>query len=65
MPKMKTRKAAAKRFRITKKGKIVRNQANMRHLLSAKSKKKKRHLRKRGLVAKSDHARVKQMLAGG
>ena len=65
MPKMKTRKAAAKRFRITKKGKILRRHTKMRHLLSAKNKKKKRHLRKKGLVAKSDHARVKQMLAGG
>ena len=65
MPKMKSRRAATKRFRITKKGKIMRRHANMRHILESKSKKVKRSLRKVGRVAKSDVARVKQMLAGG
>lgn len=65
MPKGKTRKAAAKRFRITKKGKVLRRHAKMRHLLECKSKKKKRSLRQAGLVAPSDVARVRQMLPGG
>ncbi|OGB87002.1 50S ribosomal protein L35 [candidate division WOR-1 bacterium RIFCSPLOWO2_02_FULL_46_20] len=65
MPKMKTRRAAAKRFRITKNGKILRRQTKMRHLLECKAKKKKRSKRRVCAVAKSDYARVKSMLAGG
>lgn len=65
MPKIKTRRAAAKRFRITKKGKIMRRHAGMRHILESKAKKAKCSLRKVGRVAKSDIARVKQMLPGG
>ncbi|MBU0672906.1 MAG: 50S ribosomal protein L35 [Candidatus Margulisbacteria bacterium] len=65
MPKAKTRKAAAKRFKITKTGKVLRRHANMRHLLSAKSNKAKRSLRKVGLVSPSDMARVREMLPGG
>lgn len=65
MPKAKTRRAAAKRFRITKKGKILRRHTKMRHILESKSKKVKRSLRLVGRVAKSDVARVKQMLPGG
>lgn len=65
MPKIKTRRAAAKRFRITKKGKVMRRHANMRHLLECKSKKVKRARRRVGRVAKSDVARVREMLPGG
>jgi large subunit ribosomal protein L35 len=65
MPKAKTRRAAAKRFRITKKGKVMRRHANMRHLLECKSKKVKRNRRRVGRVAKSDEARVRHMLPGG
>jgi large subunit ribosomal protein L35 len=65
MPKGKSRRAAAKRFKITKKGKVLRRHAKTRHLLECKSKKKKRALRKAGLVAPSDVARVRQMLPGG
>ena len=65
MPKVKTRKAAAKRFRITKKGKVLRRHAKMRHLLQCKSSKKRRSLRKAGLVAPADIARVRYMLPGG
>lgn len=43
----------------------MRRHAKMRHLLECKAKKKKRGLRKVGLVSKSDIARVKQMLPGG
>jgi large subunit ribosomal protein L35 len=65
MPKMKTRKAAAKRFRITKTGKIMRRHTKMRHLLAWKKKSKKRALRQVGLVAHADLARVRSMLPGG
>ena len=65
MPKGKTRRAAAKRFRITKKGKVMRRHAHTRHLLECKSKKKKRSARLVGRVAKSDEARVRHMLPGG
>ena len=65
MPKVKTRRAAAKRFRITKKGKVMRRHANTRHLLECKSKKGKRNRRKVGRVAASDIARIRHMLPGG
>ncbi|UCC95194.1 MAG: 50S ribosomal protein L35 [Candidatus Omnitrophota bacterium] len=47
MPKLKTKKALAKRVKITKKGKILCSKAGRRHLLSGKSKKRKRALRKK------------------
>jgi len=65
MPKGKTRKAAAKRFRITKTGKIMRGHAKMRHLLECKDAKKRMGLRHSGRVAGSDVARVRSMLPGG
>ena len=65
MPKAKTRKAAAKRFRITKKGKVLRRHSKMRHLLERKASKKKRALRQAGRVAPADLARVRHMLPGG
>ncbi len=65
MPKQKTRRAAAKRFKITKTGKVLRRSANKRHLLECKSKKMKCAARKASLVASADIARVKQMLPGG
>lgn len=51
MPKLKTRKAFAKRYKITKKGKALRPKAGRRHLLSGRSEKRKRGLRKKALVA--------------
>jgi large subunit ribosomal protein L35 len=65
MPKVKTRRAAAKRFRITRKGKVMRRHAKMRHLMECKSKKSKRALRRVGAVSPSDVARVRSMLPGG
>jgi len=53
MPKLKTRKAAAKRFKFTKTGKIKRSRAFRRHILSKKSSKRKRKLRKSALVSKT------------
>ncbi|MFC1568085.1 50S ribosomal protein L35 [Candidatus Margulisiibacteriota bacterium] len=65
MPKAKTRRAAAKRFKITKTGKILRRQTKMRHILECKSSKKKRGLRRVAPVAKADVRRVRSMLPGG
>ena len=62
MPKMKTRRSAAKRFKITGSGEFKRNKSNRRHILEKKSPARKRNLRKAGLVSKSDHARVTKML---
>ncbi|MGC1480076.1 MAG: 50S ribosomal protein L35 [Chthoniobacterales bacterium] len=55
----KTRKAVAKRFKVTASGKVLRTKAGRRHLLSCKSAKQKRNLAKRGLVADGDMDKVK------
>ena len=62
MPKMKSHRGAAKRFRKTGTGKIVRAHANRRHILTKKSKRRKRRLRKEGLVDRADVKRVEQLL---
>lgn len=58
MPKIKTNRGAAKRFKTTGSGKIVRNKAFSSHILTKKSSKRKRNLRKSGLV---DSANLKQV----
>ena len=65
MPKLKTRKAVAKRFRITKSGKVKRMKAGRSHILTKKSRARKRHLRKSGLVSSSFLKRVKRQLPYG
>ena len=62
MPKIKTNKGAAKRFRLTSKGKIKRQKAYKSHILTKKSAKRKRNLRKTDLISPSDRSRVKDML---
>ena len=62
MPKIKTRRSAAKRFRITASGEFKRAKAFKSHILECKSPKRKRNLRKASLVSKSDHKRVQIML---
>jgi large subunit ribosomal protein L35 len=62
MPKLKTRRAAAKRFRKRAGGGIKRGQANLRHILTKKNTKRKRHLRGSTAVAQSDKAAVRTML---
>lgn len=62
MPKMKTNRGAAKRFRFTSKGKVRRNKANKSHILTKKTPKRKRHLRGPALVAKQDRSRIKRLL---
>ncbi|MCH8026791.1 MAG: 50S ribosomal protein L35 [candidate division Zixibacteria bacterium] len=62
MPKMKTRRAAAKRFKKTASGKIKRNRAYKGHILTKKSPKRKRKLRKSTLVSKADFKRVNRLI---
>jgi large subunit ribosomal protein L35 len=62
MPKMKTRRSAAKRFKITGTGLFKRNKAFKSHILEKKSPARKRNLRKATLVSKSDQDRVVKML---
>ncbi|WP_073253545.1 50S ribosomal protein L35 [Caldanaerovirga acetigignens] len=62
MPKMKTHRGAAKRFNLTKKGKIKRAKAFKSHLLSHKSQKRKRRLRKPAFVSKADYKRILQLI---
>ncbi|MCR5558883.1 MAG: 50S ribosomal protein L35 [Schwartzia sp.] len=62
MPKMKTRRAAAKRFTVTGSGEYKRNKAFKRHILEKKSPKRKRNMRKAALITAADHDRVKRML---
>jgi len=65
MPKLKTHKGAAKRFRMTATGKIKRGHSHARHILTKKSHKRKRLLDIDVLVSKSDMDRVKAMLPYG
>jgi large subunit ribosomal protein L35 len=60
--KRKTRKGAAKRFKITATGKILRRTQNMRHLRANKSKKAKRNYRRLREVKGSMNKRIKRML---
>ena len=62
MPKIKTHKAAAKRFTLTGTGKIKRFHAGSSHILTKKSRKRKRRLSTVGLVADADYAKVRKML---
>lgn len=61
MPKMKSNKGAAKRFKKTANG-FKRKQAHLRHILTKKSTKRKRHLRAKCLVAKVDVPSIARML---
>src|SRR3982074_2097694 len=58
----KTKKAVAKRFKITGTGKVLRSQAGKRHLLVSKSGKRKRQLAKTAVLDKTDEARIKENL---
>jgi len=62
MPKMKTHRGAAKRFRITGTGKLKRSKAFKSHILTKKSSKTKRNLRKAGYVSKSQIKVMKKLL---
>ena len=62
MPKLKSRKAAAKRFKVTKSGKIMRYKAGKKHILEHKSSKTKREMCSKAPVHKTDVKRVRLML---
>jgi large subunit ribosomal protein L35 len=62
MPKMKTKRAAAKRLRKTASGKLKRNRGWKRHKLEAKAPKRRRRLRKATMIAKADEPRLKAIV---
>ena len=62
MPKMKTHRGAAKRFKRTGTGKLTRARANKQHILTKKSSKRKRKLRQTTLIEGVDAKRIKQMV---
>ncbi|MDP7119068.1 MAG: 50S ribosomal protein L35 [Arenicellales bacterium] len=62
MPKLKTNRGAAKRFKRTATGKFKRSQAYLNHILTKKSTKRKRHLREALLIDSANQAAVRKML---
>lgn len=62
MPKMKTHRGAAKRFKVTGTGKIKRKKAFHRHILEKKNAKRKRNLNKSTIVSKADDNRIRRVL---
>jgi large subunit ribosomal protein L35 len=62
MPKLKSNRGAAKRFKKTAGGKFVRAKAFKRHILTSKTRTRKRHLRSREAVTAADKSRLKRML---
>ena len=62
MPKIKTHRGAAKRFSLTKSGKVKRSKAYKRHILNKKSTKRKRNLRQGTYIASQEEKNVKQLI---
>ena len=62
MPKMKTHRGAAKRFKVTGSGKVMRRKAYKSHILEKKSPARKRHLSKETEVVGGDRDRIKRLL---
>lgn len=62
MPKMKTKRGAAKRFKLTGTGKVRRYKANKSHILTKKTAKRKRRLRKPDIASKADRRGLKRLL---
>ncbi len=62
MPKKKTNKSAAKRFRVTAGGRLKYSKSGRRHLLGTKTRKRKRQIRRSGLVADVDQPRIYELL---
>ncbi|MBI2871326.1 MAG: 50S ribosomal protein L35 [Candidatus Omnitrophica bacterium] len=62
MPKLKTNKSAAKRFRVTRNRKVLRTRAGHRHLMTGHTRDKKRHQRKHKLVDRTDRHRILAVL---
>ncbi|AAO26855.1 50S ribosomal protein L35 [Buchnera aphidicola str. Bp (Baizongia pistaciae)] len=62
MPKIKTLRSAAKRFKKTESGKFKRKQAHLRHILTKKNTHYKRHLRSKVMISKKDIQKVRLFL---
>ncbi len=62
MPKLKTKKAAKKRFKITKNGKVLMNKAGKKHILTKKTSKRKRNLRRHGTLQECETKKIIRML---
>jgi len=62
MPKMKTHKSSAKRFRVSSSGKIIRSKAYKSHIMTKKTAKRKRNLRKDTTVSSAEVKKVKVLL---
>jgi large subunit ribosomal protein L35 len=62
MPKMKTRRAAAKRYKVTGSGKVRYKKQGLRHILTKKSSKRKRNLRHSGVLSEAETRRIKTLL---
>ena len=62
MPKIKTKKGAAKRFKLTASGKIKRKKAYTSHILTKKSQTRKRNLRQDGLISDSDKSSISVLI---
>ncbi len=62
MPKMKSRRRALKSYKVTASGKIKRRKAFRSHILTSKTSKRKRHLRKSTLVSETEAYKVKRFL---
>ncbi len=65
MPKMKTRRSAKKRYKLTSGGKVMYKKQGLRHILTKKSTKRKRNLRAAGVLHESEARKVKVMLPYG
>ena len=65
MPKLKTNRSAAKRFKVTKSGKIKKVSAGRKHILGKKTRKRKRKLRQNDYLAPSDEKKVRRLLPYG
>ena len=62
MRKLKTKRGAAKRFRMTSTGKVLRSHSHARHILTSKTRKRKRKLAKRALISQAETRVVRRML---
>ena len=62
MPKIKTKRSAAKRIRVTGTGKLMRAKGWKKHLLEWKSSKRKRHLGKETVIAPADEKRIRRLV---
>ena len=62
MPKMKTHKSAAKRYRVTRNGKVVHSRPGLRHILTKKGRKQKRQLSAKGTLDHVEQRQIRRLL---